>query len=663
MSAFENLLSEKDESISILKQELKNIKNNEKFNSKSDELYKIIFESSQDAIMLLNEDGFFDCNHKTLELFGLNSIEEFTHTHPADLSPEFQPNGSNSYFLADAKINFALENGSNSFEWVHKKKDGSTFQAEVLISKFLSNGNWFIQATVRDITLRNEKYNQLINSENQLRTVLATEPECVKTVNKKGELLEMNVAGLAMIEADNLNQVRNFMVVDLIDPEFKNDFKNLNSEVFKGNSQKLIFKLNGLKGTKRWVETHAVPLKNIKGEIISHLAITRDITKQKKIEDELNTSKSNLQAVFDNTEVGYILLSKDLKVLAFNEVAKQINIFEHKMELEIGSIYYDYFSIERQIELKSVIDKVLLGEKVEYELDFSNNPNLRQNSNKWYFIKYIPTFNKNNIVEGFVMSIADITNQKNNEIELKNSLNLIEENNNVLESIIKEKDKFFSIIAHDLKSPFSGFLGITQLLSSEMTKLTVNELIEYTKTLKESAENLYKLLENLLEWSILHRGLNSFTPELVSLNYLINNNIVIAKTKAELKGITFAYNLNNEFRIKADTQMLNGILRNLISNSLKFTPRGGIIEINVLDKVNELQISIKDNGIGMNDELLKILFNIGEKTSRNGTEDETSTGLGLLLCKEYIEKHNGTIWAESEIGKGTTFFFTIPKTN
>ncbi|MCX6145908.1 MAG: PAS domain S-box protein [Candidatus Kapabacteria bacterium] len=267
----------------------------------------------------------------------------------------------------------------------------------------------------------------------------------------------------------------------------------------------------------------------------------------------------------------------------------------------------------------------------------------------------------------FIAVKEDITDKKKIEEEVKILMEeliaknkLIEETNIKLEASIKEKDKFFSIIAHDLKSPISGFLGLSEVMSNNSYDMTIDEMREYSKLMFASAESLYKLLENLLTWSVLKRGLVSFSQDKTDLNQIVENNLHLIASRANLKEISLINNCSNEINVFSDASMLNGIFRNLISNSVKFTIRGGKITVDAKVIDGMVQISIQDTGIGMPKEMLPKLFLIGEKTSRKGTENESSTGLGLMLCKEYIEKHNGTIWAESEEGKGTTFYFTMP---
>jgi len=230
-----------------------------------------------------------------------------------------------------------------------------------------------------------------------------------------------------------------------------------------------------------------------------------------------------------------------------------------------------------------------------------------------------------------------------------------------LEEALREKDKLFSIIAHDLKSPFSGFLGIANLLSTNIDEMSREELIDIAKMLKESAENTYKLIENLLEWSRVQRGMIPFNPDWVNLYYLVNEIANLQAVNMQKKELQFLNGIPTDMEIYADINMLSTIFRNLISNAIKFTPRGGkVIVVAENSADGGTLIMVRDTGIGIPSDMLPFLFKVGAKTSRPGTEGESSTGLGLVLCKEYVEKHGGKIWVESTEGSGTTFYFTIP---
>lgn len=225
------------------------------------------------------------------------------------------------------------------------------------------------------------------------------------------------------------------------------------------------------------------------------------------------------------------------------------------------------------------------------------------------------------------------------------------------------KDKFFSIIAHDLKSPFSGFINLTKFMSENIDEFSREELIDSSRTLNQSAVKLFKLLENLLEWSRLQRGITEFKPCSLSVHELVEDCLSVLQSIANQKGIAIHNRIDNTLTISADYRMIETLFRNLISNAIKFTPIAGEIEIGISPNESEkfITIYVKDGGIGIPTNIIDKLFTLGEYTSRLGTEGESSSGLGLILVKEFVEKHGGIIWVESEEGKGSNFYFTLPK--
>lgn len=230
-----------------------------------------------------------------------------------------------------------------------------------------------------------------------------------------------------------------------------------------------------------------------------------------------------------------------------------------------------------------------------------------------------------------------------------------------LKKINITKDKFFSIIAHDLKGPMGGFTGMTQLLAEHMQHMSMSEIQEYLGMLRDSSNNLFQLLENLLQWARLQQGAVPFNPEMVQLLAVANENVKMIEEFANHKGIKIQMDIPPQINIYADRNMLQSILRNHISNALKFTPEGGnvILAAKVPDEKN-VEISIEDSGIGMSPEMIQSLFRLDARNGRPGTGGEPSTGLGLLLCKEFIEIHGGTIHVESVLEKGSKFQITIP---
>ncbi len=234
--------------------------------------------------------------------------------------------------------------------------------------------------------------------------------------------------------------------------------------------------------------------------------------------------------------------------------------------------------------------------------------------------------------------------------------------NEQLKELDLTKNKLFSVIAHDLKSPFQGLLGLSQIIIEDYDDLTEEEIKKYAELMQDSASNIYRLLENLLEWAKLQRDLVEFNLEKVNLYQIVFDILQIQNMNAISKKIRLVNNIDQSVWIEADKNMIKTILRNLISNAIKFTPENGEVELTSNQQNNFTKICVKDSGIGIPNELLEKLFVLGEKTSRQGTNGETSTGLGLILCKDYVEKHHGKIEIDSNINSGTKFCISIPIT-
>ena len=243
---------------------------------------------------------------------------------------------------------------------------------------------------------------------------------------------------------------------------------------------------------------------------------------------------------------------------------------------------------------------------------------------------------------------------------------LIKDNDKANELILElkqlnaTKDKFFSIISHDLRSPFNAILGFSEVLQKEFHTYPQEQTHQYLTYIHQAARKTFELLENLLEWSSLQTGKNKPRFELVSINEIINNEIDLLKTAASQKYIELTYECSTQSKVLVDINMMYTVFRNVISNAIKFTDVNGKISITGFETNNEVSIVISDNGVGIDESTLLNLFKIDTKISSIGTQGEKGTGLGLLLCKELVEKNNGRITVESEISVGTTFTIILP---
>ncbi len=233
--------------------------------------------------------------------------------------------------------------------------------------------------------------------------------------------------------------------------------------------------------------------------------------------------------------------------------------------------------------------------------------------------------------------------------------------NKRLQELNAVKDTFFRLIAHDLKTPFNAIFGYTEMLKEDFAILSEEEKLKYINDIGKASKQSYQLLENLLMWSQSESGRIEFNPQTLNLKLIILESKELLMPTAKNKNIEISVDCDDNLTVNADLQMLTTIFRNLISNAIKFTYPNGNVKIQAIEEPKEVKISIKDSGMGMSEETIKKLFKLNEVNTFNGTQGEKGTGLGLILCKEFVNYHKGKIWVESELGKGSTFIFTIPK--
>ncbi|MFC2086258.1 sensor histidine kinase [Bacteroidota bacterium] len=232
-----------------------------------------------------------------------------------------------------------------------------------------------------------------------------------------------------------------------------------------------------------------------------------------------------------------------------------------------------------------------------------------------------------------------------------------------LQEINQTKDKFFSIIAHDLRGPFSSLIGFSELLMLQIQKGNFNNIEKYSSLIRQISNQTYNFLVNLLEWSRSQTGRLEFEPESFILSDLTNEIVGLLKYQADMKSNSIKQTISPDLEVFGDKNMLKTVMLNLVTNAIKYTKGGGVITLSASYKNGINQISVSDTGIGISMEDMGKLFQLEHTSSKLGTNNEKGTGLGLILCKEFIEKHKGKIWVESEVNKGSVFHFTLPSKN
>lgn len=273
---------------------------------------------------------------------------------------------------------------------------------------------------------------------------------------------------------------------------------------------------------------------------------------------------------------------------------------------------------------------------------------------------------KNKIIED---AFHELSAQNETIIQTKNELELLNEGlverEHELMTVNATKDKFFSIIAHDLKNPLGAMIGASNALIKLGDQFSDQEKNEMYGVIAASSEHLYSLLENLLTWARSQTGTIEFYPNVKTLKYVVDDTIALHKLQAENKDIRIESNIDESIQIFADSQMIHTVLRNLVSNAIKFTGEGGKIELSARIIANNkpqkhVELRVTDNGVGMDESEVARLFRIDGGLRGHGTNNERGTGLGLIVCREFVEKNGGTIWASSRLNYGTTFSFTLP---
>ena len=265
------------------------------------------------------------------------------------------------------------------------------------------------------------------------------------------------------------------------------------------------------------------------------------------------------------------------------------------------------------------------------------------------------------VTVALIFNLYKVKQRANNKLQQINEK--VKHQNEQLQALNATKHKFFSIIGHDLKGPLNSLTSFSGLLINHTDSLSKEEIQMLAKDFDKSLKNLLALLNNLLEWSRSQTGNIEFTPESFDISALIKESKGLLCTQAQNKRISILDDSNLSARVTAHRQSLSTVVRNLISNSIKFTPEGGLIKLATKQKKDHVVVSIADTGVGMSQEVIDKLFRIDSKHTTKGTADEKGTGLGLILCKDFVEKNGGRLWVESEEGKGSVFYFTVPSAN
>ena len=667
-----------------------------------------LLDAASDSILILDLDGgILYANNSALKNYGFKR-NEFLRLNLRQITvlEEIEK--------LKEKMQLLFNDGEVVFESCHRQKNGALVPVEIQAKLNEINNKILVLCIIRDITERKKAEETITHERELLHNLMKYLPDTIYFKDVHSRFTRINKA-----QSEVLGLNRPDEALGKTDFDYFPHFQALASYDAEQKMLKtgipIIDKVEEIErfdGQQRWVTATKVPMFDANGNPTGIVGMSRDITEriqaeqlQKclyQISESVNTVES-VQMLYERLHSiikelmpaeNFYIATYDLntKLLSFPYFLDQYDPAPESRELGRGLTEY---------VLRTGKD-VLIDEKLDMELRAKGEVDLVGEPTKiWLGVP----LKIGNVTTG-VIAVQDYENEKtygNRERkilvfvseqialaiekkrteeelirfnrELKESKELLEErtyeldtlnkylsdSENMLKEINASKDKFFSIVAHDLKSPFNGLLGFTKILLEDFDELPPDMLKGYIANIYTTAKNVYTLIENLLEWSRIQTGKMEFTPVKMDLYDEVKYTVELLNNNAQNKNINLLGNVPKDTIVCVDNNMIHSVMQNLISNALKFTREGGKVEINTRDAGEFVEVTIEDNGIGIKESDLGKLFRIDVQHTTQGTAKEKGTGLGLILCKELIEKHGGKIWAESTEGIGTKFIFTLPK--
>ena len=415
-------------------------------------------------------------------------------------------------------------------------------------------------------------------------------------------------------------------------------------------------------GTEFLIELYTSVAYDDNGNSVAHVGVARDLTQQLENESLLHDTQDKFRNLFRDLKDAVYETTPEGKFIDMNPAGLEllgVKSLEELKGINARSFYVN--ESDRQENNKILESKGFLK---DHEI------NIRKITGEVVTVieTAIAVRNSSGKIIAYRGILRDITEQKKNEGKLKQLIDRYEYVNNQLKQSELElkntnatKDKFFSIIAHDLRSPFNSLLNFSEFLVQDIDELSKEDIKSFADKIHEASKNVYDLLENLLQWSRIQSGKIPYQPSTVNVSFKINQVINLLRNNAEAKGIKLINETSPTSIIFADEDMIFSVLQNLLSNAIKFTHNGGSVRFKSLIKASAVDISISDTGVGIKEENLKKLFRLEEHLTTYGTKDEKGSGLGLILCKEMIDRNRGKIDVVSKVGEGTTITISLPK--
>jgi PAS domain S-box-containing protein len=509
-----------------------------------------------------------------------------------------------------------------------------------------------------------------INS-NEAETLRLKNEELIKSEQKYRQLVENSLQGIVILQDRKIAytnpafaNITGYTVEEIIafspkevgnlvhPDDWKLVWRNFRKR-FAGQSipASYHFKAISKDGSIKVLELHAQLIEFDQRPAIQGIVL--DITEKIEAQKALKESEEKFRSIFENSGIGKAILTPKGEFIKVNDSFAEM--FGYGFE-EFNNIHMLDITHPSEIEHSLQIMKELLNDKSFNYRKFEKKYLRKNGETFWGSVIITPIKDEKGKLAFLIAQLQDISKRKNGETKL---IKYAED----LKELNQSKDKLFSIISHDLRSPFNALLGISEYTTQFFDDLSKEEIKESMGSLHSSAKKVYTLMQNLLEWTQIQNGGLEIEKSKIDLSEISKNILGLYEETAASKNIDLTSNISKSIFPYADLYMIESVLRNLVSNGIKFTHPGGSVSISAAVKSDLVMVTVEDNGIGIDPGNQKKLFRIGEQYRMDGTADEQGTGLGLILCKDFVEKNNGTISVESQLNKGSKFTFTVPTYN
>jgi PAS domain S-box-containing protein len=511
-----------------------------------------------------------------------------------------------------------------------------------------------IIATHQDVTARKLAEDRLRESEERLRAIIAAEPECVKIIAADGTLLDMNPAGLRMLEAGSLEEVKRRPLTSYVAPAYQDAFARLHQRVMRGESGTLEFEAVGLAKSRRWLETHAVPLRDASGNIYALLGVTRDVTENRKAQEALASERNLLRAIIDNLPDHIHVKDRDLRIMLANEAWIKARAAGRR---ELGMTVHDLLSHERALMVDAEDRAVMESGRASVPREtVREDP---QYGKRVFLTTKTPLRNPAGHAIGTVAISRDITDLRRRALEVEKLNAALEarvaERTAELTAANQELESFAYSVSHDRRAPLRYIEGLAAALQQDYAKRLDATGRDYLERVRAAALRMGYLIEDLLRLSQVTRM--ELHKSEVDLSALAGE--IAEELQREHPGRKVTFRISPGLRARGDRGLLRSALANLIQNAWKFTgtSRTATIEFGARRQDGASVYFVRDDGAGFDMAQAGRLFGAFQRL--HAERDFPGTGIGLATVRRVMRRHGGDAWAESEVGKGATFFFTL----